>query len=197
MKRFTLLLFLLISITIVSFAKKDINAWKNEKTLNQQYVVFKENLNFWSGSYFLKEFQLTQFYNALTDSIAVLDKKVLDNKNRVLSLQDELSSKIEEVEKIQTELNGSIKRENTISVFGTSVNKSVYSLSMYMFILGVLVLSALIFFLYKRSIKVTRYTKNEYNELKEEFEIHKKNSLERYTKMNMELHKTRMKLNKR
>ena len=197
MKRFTLLLFLLISITIVSFAKKDINAWKNEKTLNQQYVVFKENLNFWSGSYFLKEFQLTQFYNALTDSIAVLDKKVLDNKNRVLSLQDELSSKIEEVEKIQTELNGSIKRENTISVFGTSVNKSVYSLSMYMFILGVLVLSVLIFVLYKRSIKVTRYTKNEYNELKEEFEIHKKNSLERYTKMNMELHKTRMKLNKR
>ena len=197
MKRFILFLILWIFVTSTSFAKKDINAWKSEENLNQQYVVFKKNLNFWNGSYFLKEFQLNQFYNAVSDSIAVLEKEVLDNKNQVLSLQNELNSKIKEAEKIQTELNGSIKRENSIRVFGMNVNKSVYSLSMYMFILGVLVLSGMVFLLYKRSNRITLHTKNEFNELKEEFETHKKNSLERYTKMNMELHRTRMKLNKR
>jgi len=197
MKRFTLLLFLLISVTIISFAKKDVNAWKNEKTLNQQYSVFKKNLNYWNGSYYLKELQLNQFYNAVHDSISVLEREVLDNKNRVISLQNKLDSKIEESENIQAELNASIKRENSIRVFGMNLNKSVYSLSMYIFILGVLVLAAMVFLLYRRSIVVTLRTKNEFNELKEEFEIHKKNSLERYTKMNMELHKTRMKLNKK
>jgi hypothetical protein len=197
MKRFTLLLFLLISVTLISFAKKDVNAWKNEKTLNQQYSVFKKNLNYWNGSYYLKELQLNQFYNAVHDSISVLEREVLDNKNRVISLQNKLDSKIEESENIQAELNASIKRENSIRVFGMNLNKSVYSLSMYIFILGVLVLAAMVFLLYRRSIVVTLRTKNEFNELKEEFEIHKKNSLERYTKMNMELHKTRMKLNKK
>ncbi len=197
MTRFTLILILLISVTSISFAKKDINAWKKEKTLNQQYVVFKKNLNFWNGSYFLKEAQLTQFFSAVTDSIAVLEKEVLDNKNQIASLQNELNTKIEEVGKIQTELNASIKRVNSITVFGMNLNKSVYSLFMYLFILGVLVLAGIFFLLYKRSNKITRYTKNEFNELKEEFETHKKNSLDRYTKMNMELHKTRMAFNKK
>ena len=197
MKRFILFLILLIFVTSISFAKKDINAWKSEENLNQQYVVFKKNLNFWDGSYFLKEFQLNQFYNAVSDSIAVLEKEVLDNKNQALSLQNELNSKIKEAEKIQTELNGSIKRENSIRVFGMNVNKSVYSLSMYMFILGVLVLAGIVFLLYKRSNKITRHTKNDFNELKEEFETHKKNWMERFTKMNTELHRTRMKLNKK
>ncbi len=197
MTRFTLLLILLISVTSISFAKKDVNAWKKEKTLNQQYVVFKKNLNYWSGSYFLKETQLTEFYNALTDSISVLQKEVLDNKDQMFSLQNELKAKIEEVEKIQTELNESMKQVNSIRVFGMIVNKTVYSLTMYLFILGVLVLAGMVFLLYKRSNKITRYTKNEFNELKEEFETHKKNSLDRYTKMNMELHKTRMALNKK
>jgi len=197
MKRFTLLLFLLISVTIISFAKKDVNAWKNEKTLNQQYSLFKKNLKYWNGFYYLKELQLNQFYNAVHDSISVLEREVLENKNRVISLQNELDLKIEEAENIQAELNASNKRENSIRVFGIKINKTVYSLSMYLFILGVLVLAAVVFLLYRRSIVVTLRTKNEFKELKEEFEIHKKNSLERYTKMNMELHKTRMKLNKK
>jgi len=197
MKRFTILLFLMISITIISFAKKDVNAWKNEKTMNQQYSTFKKNLNYWNGSYYLKELQLNQFYNAVHDSISVLEREVLDSKNRVISLQNELNSKIEEAGNIQAELNASIKRENSIRVFGMNLNKSVYSLSMYIFILGVLVLAAMVFLLYKRSRAVTLRTKSEFKELKEEFEIHKKNSLERYTKMNMELHKTRMKLNEK
>ena len=154
MTRFTLLLILLISVTSTSFAKKDKNAWKKEKTLNQQYVVFKSNLNFWNGSYFLKEAQLSQFFSAVTDSIAVLEKEVLDNKNQALSLQNELNEKIEEIEKIQIELNESIKQVNSIRVFGMNINKSVYSLFMYLFILGVLVLAGMVFLLYKRSNKI-------------------------------------------
>ena len=197
MKRFTLLLFLLIFTTLLSFAKKDVNAWKNEKNLNQQYSVFKKNLNFWNDSYFLTEYQLNQFYNALRDSITVFENEVLDNKSNILLLQNELNEKTQETEKIQTELDGSIKRENSIRVFGMNINKTGYSLTMYLVILGVLALAGIVFLLYKRSNNITRHTKKEFNELKEEFEIHKKNSLDRYTKMNMELHKTRMALNKK
>lgn len=197
MKRFTILLVLLSSISLMTFAKKDINAWKSEKSLDQQFTVFKNNLNFWSGSYFLSELQINQFYNALRDSIAVYEKEVTNSKNQLTVAQSELSAKIKETEEIQKKLNRSIQLENSIAVLGVDVNKSVYTLSIYLLIIGVLLMCGLLFLLYRRSNKITQRTKTDYNELKEEYEIHKKNALDRYVKMNIELNKTRFELNKR
>ena len=68
---------------------------------------------------------------------------------------------------------------------------------MYLLIAGVLVLAGFVFLLYKRSLVVMHRTKKEYNELKKEYEAHKKSALERYTKINMELHQTRLELKKK
>jgi chromosome segregation ATPase len=197
MKKYIIFLILLVSISLSSFAKRDINAWKSEKNLKQQYIVFKENLNFWNGSYFLNEQQLDEFYSALTDSIKVLENEVSDKANQVKSLQDELNSTNQQLENTKVELNTSIKNQNAIEVFGQKINKSIYTFFMYMFILALLVFLGILFLLYKRSNSVTARTKKDYNELKEEFEIHKKNALERYTKINMELHHTRLNLKKK
>ncbi len=196
MKRYILFLILMVSVTLSSFAQKDINAWKSEKNLEQQYSVFKENLNFWNGSYFLTEKQLNDFYNALTDSISVLENEVSDKANQVKSLQGELSSTNKQLEDTKVELANSIKNQNAIEVFGLNIDKSIYTFFMSMFILALLVFLGILFLLYKRSNAVTARTKKEYDGLKQEFDTHKKNALERYTKINMELHHTRLKLNK-
>jgi len=197
MKRILTLLILLISISLISFAEKDINAWKSEKNLDQQFTVFKNNLNFWSGSYFLTENQINQFYNALRDSIGVYEKEVTNSKNQLILVQSELNAKIKETDEIQKKLNRSIQLENSINVVGVDVNKGAYTLSIYILIIGVLLMCGLLFLLYRRSNKITRQTKVDYNELKEEYELHKKNALERYVKMNIELTKTRFELNKK
>ncbi|NQU53089.1 MAG: hypothetical protein HQ522_11195 [Bacteroidetes bacterium] len=196
MKKFTVLFILLISMSLITFAKKDIDAWKSEKNLNQQYTVFKQNLNFWNGSIFLKETQIDQFYNAVTDSITGLDKEILANEKQILSLQNELDTKTSQIEETQVKLNESIKRVNSISVMGQNINKTAYTFFMYMLTLGLAVLSGFVFLLFKRSNKITTDTKKEYKEIKEEFELYKKSSMDRYTKINTELHNTRMKLNK-
>jgi len=197
MKKYIILSILLFSLSTFSFAQKNINAWKNEKNLKQQYIVLKENLNFWNGSYFLSEKQLNEFYNALTDSIAVLENKISDKTKTVNNLQNEIDSTNIQLENAKAELNSSIKNQNAIDVFGQNIDKSIYTLFMYTLILALLVFLGILFLLYKRSNKTTVRTKKEYKELKEEFEIHKKNSLERYTKINMELHHTRLELNKK
>lgn len=197
MRRFTLIIILVVSFTVNSFAKKDTNAWKNEKNLEQQFSVFKQNLNFWSGSYFMKPEQLDQFYGSLRDSSAVFEKRNADDQNQIKSLQTELRANTAQTKEIQSKLDESIKNQDSISVLSMQINKSVYSFSMYAFILGVLVLAGIVFMLFKRSNTITKHTKKEYDELKEEFEVHKKNALDRYTKMNMELHKTRLELNKK
>lgn len=197
MKRIIAFLIILVSISQFGFAKKDTNAWKNEKNLNDQYLVFKQNLNFWNGSFFMDEAQLNQFYESITDSISVLRKEIIDIQNQRKELQETFDLKIKESKETQIKLDESIKHQDSILVFGMYIKKNVYSVSMYIFILAVLVIAGIVFLLFIRSNKTTTHTKKEYKELKEEFVVHKKNSLDRYTKINTELHKTRMELNKR
>ncbi|WP_346861338.1 hypothetical protein [uncultured Draconibacterium sp.] len=197
MKSFIAVLLFLIAVSFQGFAQKNTNAWKSENTIEDQYEVFKNNVNFWSGSYFMKPQQLDEFHKSLTDSISVLESAVSNHLNQVSSLQNELKTNKTETAAIQKNLDESIKLQNSITVLGMNINKNVYSYTMYAFILGVLVLAGIVFMLFKRSNTITVRTKKEYEELKEEFEIHKKNSLDRYTKMNMELHKTRMELQRK
>jgi ABC-type multidrug transport system fused ATPase/permease subunit len=195
MKKYILLLVMLFPLSLSSFAK-DIHAWKNETSLERQYEVFKENLNFWNGNYFLNETQLNEFYRALTDSIAALENEIGDKAETVNTLRSELNTTNQQLENAKAELETSIKNQNAISVFGQNIDKSIYTLFMSLFILALLVFLGIVFLLYRRSNVVTVRTKKDLSELKQEFEIHKKNALERYTKINMELHRTRMEKNR-
>ncbi len=197
MKKYLLLSIFLIAISLSSMAKKDINAWKNEKSLKQQYSVFKENLNFWNGNYFMNETQLNDFYRAFSDSVSVLEQDISAKAGTISGLRNDLNSTNKQLENTKADLETSIKNRNAISVFGVNIEKGIYTFLMSVIILSLIIFLGLLYLLYKRSYKVTARTKKDYDELKEEFEVHKKDSLERYTKINMELHHTRLQLNKK
>jgi hypothetical protein len=196
MKKFVLIAIVLISISVTSLAK-DVNAWKNEQTLEQQYTVFKENLNFWNGNYFLSGNQLDAFFGATSDSIRGLETQLEASYGKINEQKSELAAKQKLIDETQANLDESKKLQNSITVLGLNINKSLYSTVMYLLILGVLVLAGFMYLLFRKGHKVTRQTQKEYDELKEEYEQHKKTSLDRYTKINMELHKTRLELQKK
>jgi F0F1-type ATP synthase membrane subunit b/b' len=197
MKKIVAIIIVLTSLTFVTFAKKDINAWKQENSLENQYRVFKENLNFWNGNYFLDDNQLEDFYGALADTISGLEQQVSQGLTKIDEQKQELKAKQALIDETQQKLDESKKLQDSITVLGLNINKTVYSTFMYLFIIGVLVLAGFIYLLYKRGHKVTRETKKEFEELKAEYEEHKKQALDRYTKINMELHKTRMELQRK
>jgi uncharacterized membrane protein len=197
MQKFIILLILLFSFTLSSIAQKDINAWKNEKNIEQQYQVFKKNLNYWNGNYFLNETQLNEYYRAFSDSVDVLEKKNTEKAATIKDLQNQLNSVNNQLSETKTDLETSIENRNSIEIFGININKGFYTLIMSVIIFALIVILVLLYFMYNRSNKVTVRTKKDYDELKEEFEVHKKDSLERYTKINMELHHTRLQLKKK
>ncbi len=197
MKRLVLVVGILFLMSPALFAQKDIEAWKNEKNLEQQYEVFKKNLDYWSGKYIITGKQMDEFYGAFNDSVSALENETKNKATKINALQNDLNAVGKQLEDTKAELETSIKNQNAIEVFGMNIEKSVYTIFMSLFILSLLILLGIIFLLYRRSNAVTIRTKKDYNELKEEFEVHKKNALERYTSLNMELHRTRMERNKR
>jgi len=197
MKRITAILILLISVSFVYAEIKDFDAWKAEKSIEQQYTVFKKNLNLWKNYYYLSEPQLNQFFNAMSDTISGIKNEVFERRNQVKLLQNEINLKNQEIIEIQAKLENSVRNQNSVKVLGVYVSKGMFSLTMYILILAVLAFSGIIFTLFSRSNKLTKRIKADYNDLKQEFEIHKKNALERYVKINTELTKARFELNKK
>lgn len=196
MKRIFTFIILFFTLVTVSGAK-DINAWKNENNIRDQYSVFKKNLNYWAGNYVLSGNQLDEFYGAITDTITQLESQLHERSLEISQQKSELAQRQALVNETQNKLDESQKLQNSISVLGMNINKNVYSVSMYLFILAVLVAAGVIYMLYMKSMKTTRHTRKEFEELKEEYEEHKKTALDRYTKINMELHKTRLELQKK
>jgi hypothetical protein len=197
MKKLVIVTILLFSFALTSMGQKDINAWKQENNLDTQYDVFKENLNYWAGKYIITGSQLDQFYGAMNDSISDLETQLEQSENQINAQKIELANRQQLIDETRAKLEESRSLQNSITVLGINVNKTVYSTVMYLFILGVLVLAGFVYLLFKKSNKITRDTKKDYTELKAEYEEHKKAALDRYTKINMELHKTRMELQKK
>ncbi|MBN2636720.1 MAG: hypothetical protein JXR61_10655 [Prolixibacteraceae bacterium] len=190
-------LILCIFIWFPSVAQKDINAWKNENNIEQQFEVFKKNLNFWDGNYFLNEKQLTDYYRAFADTVAALESAIATNVTTIQELRNELRTTNAELDDTKLELEDSIKNRNSISMFGLNIDKGFYTMLMSLIILTLVILLIVVYYLYKRSNTITVQTKKDYADLKQEFDTHKKDSLDRYTKINMELHHTRLQLNKK
>ncbi len=197
MKKVVLLIFFIASFSLGTQAKKNKEAWKQEKNLEQQYTVFKKNLNFWNGNYFLSNEQLDAFHGAMLDTIKHLEGLVATGTAKINQQQQELKAKQKQVDETQLKCKEATRLKNSIRIFGMNVNKNIYSITMYLLILAALAIAGFVFMLFRRSSRITHQTKEEYEALKQEYETHKKNALERYTKINMELHRTRLELKKK
>lgn len=197
MKKLVVLLCLIFFLVNYSNARKDINAWKKEKGLSEQYNVFKKNLNFWNGSYFMKPEQLDEFYSSMTDTIQWSKRELGASETKVGKLEQNLNAANTQIVQLKDDLARGEKLQNSIVVFGLEIHKNVYTMIMSLIILGLIVVLGIVVVILQRNQKITNRTKAEYSELKDEFESHKKSALDRYTKINMELHKTRLELNKR
>ncbi len=190
------LVLVMITFSLSTYAKKDINAWKKENKLDTQYKVFKENLNFWDGSFFCKEFQIDAFYKAVTDSINILDSKIESDRNSINGLNSTISNLNTDLETTQTKLDESLTREDSFTTLGIQVSKSSFATVMYVISIILIILAGVLFFLFKQSHLITKEAKEKFEDLDKEFDLHKKNNLERFTKLNRELHDARMQLGK-
>jgi hypothetical protein len=89
-------------------------------------------------------------------------------------------------ESTKTSLDEVTTSKNSLSVLGMEVNKTTYNKLMWS-ILGILLAALIIgFLIFKRNLTAIFNTKNEYQELKNEFEAYRKTSREAREKLTMD-----------
>jgi len=191
-KRLTIMM-LLITFSLSTYARRDIQAWKKEPTLEKQFSVFKANLNVWQNFMSFKEYQINDLFKAVNDTINNLENRISTDSRTINELNTTITDLNLKLTETQTKLSESLEREDSFSTLGIKVSKGSFASIMYSVTGLLLVLSAVLFFLFKQSHQITNEAKEKFTDLDSEFEEFKKSNLERVTKLNRELHDCRMK----
>ena len=119
--------------------------------------------------------------------IATLNSNLADRNFQIETLNSDLT-------RIKNERDEAIRNKDSMSFIGIQMNKALYNSILWFVILGLLVVSAVLFLLFKRAHVVTTQVKGELETMQREFEEHKRSSREKYEKLVVSHHNEIMKL---
>lgn len=159
----------------------------NEGTIQEQFEYLKKISSNYQEYKVVKRTELDLLQANISDSIAryqgviqELNATLQENKNQIDQLNQEMRSTHDQLEQ-------AIAERDSFRIFGLLLHKQLY-VNLVWGIMALLLLILLVSFIrFKRSHRVTAETKQSLEDLREEFEQHRRNTLERERKLNRQL----------
>ena len=175
----------MLFICILSFSAQESD---NQKiTLEQQFDdLYRKSTSYQVYKVISKE-KYQQLKKNVLDSISTLNDKILKKDNQLKENNTEIEKTKQELSTIRQNLSSAVSRENSISFLGIELNKTSYNFLVWSIIAILLAGSGYFIFKFFRSNILTKEAQNSLVEVEEEFEIHRKKSLEREQKLRRKL----------
>lgn len=193
MKRNIALVLVMMTISLSVFGKRDVSAWKTEIKLEKQFEVFKANLKVWGDYMYLREVQMDELFTAVNDTVANLRTNVFRKENSISNLNSTVAKLKIDLSSYKSKYESSVLREDSMFFLGINLSKSSFLTIVYLTIFILLFSVAMLYHLYSKSNRDTKIANAKCEDLENEFDENKKRNLERFTKLNRELHDARMK----
>jgi hypothetical protein len=183
MKLYILLTTLLLSS--VSFAQETVI--KDTNTIENQFdKIYRTSTTYQVYKVISKDGYQRLKLNVL-DSLKS-SKKIISEKESLLSVE---RSSIKETKtllaKTKLELATALKKENSISILGIQLSKTTYNLTLWSVIIALLLGLSYFIFKFSRSNVLTKEAQNNLIDVEQEFEQHRKKTLEREQKLRRQL----------
>ncbi|PQJ80843.1 hypothetical protein [Polaribacter porphyrae] len=187
--KITLLVFSFLSI--VSFSQEIPD--EEDKTIKGQFdKIFRTSTTYKPAGtpkkykvIDLNKYQILK--SNVLDSIKKLEKLISEKENLLLKERNNVKNLNTNLSKTKVDLDTALEKENSISLFGKQLNKITYNLIVWILVLILLIL--LIYFIVKfsRSNSLTKEAKDNLFDVEQDFETHRKKSLEREQKLRRQL----------
>lgn len=187
-----LLSILFIFISFVSFSQ-DQDVIEEDKSIEGQFNKIYRTSTLFKPAGTGKRYKVIniisyeQIKSNVLDSLKVA-KSLISEKENLLKIERNNIEKTKNIlSKTQLNLEASNKKENSISLLGTQLSKTTYNLLLWSII--VISLLALFYFIFKfsQSSVITKEAQNNLLEVEQEFEQHRKKSIEREQKLRRQL----------
>lgn len=190
--------FLIVLICLVSFTNafsQDSVAVKEVKKPSLDHGSIQSQFNYLlkvSTTYQeYKVIKITSFHkfkNNISDSLQVAYKQINNSNKEILAQKSSIDNLQGEVDNLKVELAEVNKEKDSIALLGIPMSKGAYKSMMWGIVLILVVLAVGAILLFKRSNSVTKSTKVELEEVKEEFETHRKRALKREQELAVKYH---------
>jgi hypothetical protein len=190
MKKFNQLTLACCFLTSVAFAQEATEQDQgslDSGTITSQFDYLNSVSNNYQEYKVVKKTNLDKIQKNITDSLDVYKVQIVEVKEELASQKAKISQLEESMAVAEKEKNDALAKQDNFEFLGMPIHKSSYSNLMWG-IVAVLGL-ALLFFLYKfkKSHSVTAEALRSLEEIQEEFDQHRKNTLERERKLNRQL----------
>ncbi len=147
--------------------------------LKNQFETLIEKSPTFQGFNNLRFGNVRKFKTNLFDTLKAFDNKYKIANTKIKEQRLEIEKLNTNITSINTSLSDITKEKDSVNVFGIRTTKTTYNTVLWSIILSLLMTTLVFLFKFKSSNKTTKDTKNSYTEIENEFETHRKNSLER------------------
>lgn len=191
MRKLIIGLFLLIfSSGLNSLLAQDTTASKGSLrsgTIDSQFDYLYSISNNFQEHKVVKRTDLDQIKANVLDSMKTMRGEVASMKAEIANRLDSVGRIKDDLAQAVLEKEEAIASKDNFSFLGIGIDKAVYSGFMWLLVAGLAGALTFFSFQYARSFSKVRKSEKDLSEVQEEFERHRKNTLERERKMKREL----------
>ena len=180
--RILTLLFIFTSLTF--FAQEEV---KEDNSIKGQFdKIYRTSTTYQVYKVISKEKYEKLKANVL-DSLRKSEKTISEKDNLLKSERNSIEKLNTDLEKTKEELELALAKENSISLLGFQVSKVTYNLVLWLIIIVLALALAFFVFKFSKSHILTKEAKENLETVEEDFENHRKKSLEREQKLRRQL----------
>jgi len=158
----------------------------NKNRMKEQMKYIEAKTRIYENYRAIREDMFQKIIRNASDTLTVMENKISGLKIMVSTLNHTIDSLRTTLDFTKTSLAEMTRTKNSIKVLGLEVNKSAYNSTLWTIIVILILILAMGFLSFKRTISVTLSTKKELQELKSEFEAYRKTTREAREKAAMD-----------
>ncbi|GGZ27827.1 hypothetical protein GCM10007049_20840 [Echinicola pacifica] len=156
-------------------------------TIESQFEYLNEASNNYQEYKVVKKTNLDKIKDNILDSVGVYKDQIVEKNAMIKEQQAKITALNTGIDNTNNELTSALEAKDSFSFLGLQVYKSTYSTIMWSVIIGLTLGLGFFIFKFSKSHKVISETRKDLLETKDEFENHRKNTLERERKLKRQL----------
>ncbi len=164
-----------------------INAYSQDTSLDKKYNEMMENSETYEVYKVIRETRLNAFWSEVMDTLNYQQSLISEATNSIGELESAIENQQTEIDQLKSDLGASNAMNESISFFGITFSKTVYHIIVWAIIIGLAIITGIVFGMFKRSNVVTTRTIKDYRELTAEYDAFRDKSRENYVKLKREL----------
>ncbi|WP_209332486.1 hypothetical protein [Lunatimonas salinarum] len=156
-------------------------------TISNQFQYIRDISTNYQEYKVVKRSHLERLESNINDTLANYDRQLAELRSQINDQKASIDRLNQEMAVTNEQLSEALEQRDSFSFFGMYIHKNLYNNLMWGGVMLLTIILVVSYFRFKRSHIVTAETKKRLDEIQEEYEQYRKNTLERERKLNRQL----------